>query len=332
MWLLVEVFQLKSVRKRVGALIALLKQWLRMLEPYLIIIGLIAIVGGAFLVGYATLKQSRDMTALKGQLSKLTIPLPSPQPGSTKRELMLTGRIVSGLEVVQRLEQLETEIDSTKKELSDTKQKLANAQTPKTPTTRLGTLGPPPLPQENSNATPPKFYSPRNKNELADALTDLSGILNANADEIVRKTQTFINTWNNQATLIAQQRVPDTIALGGQLDALANATVVLSRSFFDDDGLIEKHKTYADEMKNILQISLNASSNPLSVLQRSINGLRDGVSTIELASKYSDQRLTAQMMQNMRPMLDNLVSGDNAFRNWLAQTRQRIDAFRNTLG
>lgn len=132
--------------------------------------------------------------------------------------------------------------------------------------------------------------------------------------------------------MIAQQRVPDTIALGGQLDALANATVVLSRSFFDDDGLIEKHKTYADEMKNILQISLNASSNPLSVLQRSINGLRDGVSTIELASKYSDQRLTAQMMQNMRPMLDNLVSGDNAFRNWLAQTRQRIDAFRNTLG
>src|ERR1700728_1406594 len=46
---------------------ALIKRLWAKLEPYLLIIGLIAIVGGAFLVGYVTLKQSSDLSALKKQ-------------------------------------------------------------------------------------------------------------------------------------------------------------------------------------------------------------------------------------------------------------------------
>ncbi len=184
-----------------------------------------------------------------------------------------------------------------------------------------------------TTVTPPrKFYSQRNKDELADALTDLSAILNTNADDIVRKTQTFVATWNQQVIDVGQQRTPDIIALKGQLDALTNSTSVFSRSLFDDDGFMEKQKTYAHEMKTILQLSLDVNTNPLSILQRSVNEFRDRISTMELARKYNDQRLIAQMMGNMRPSLQNLLNSDSAFRNWLAQTRQRIDAFRNSLG
>jgi hypothetical protein len=48
-----------------------------------------------------------------------------------------------------------------------------------------------------------KFYSQRNKNDLADALTDLSGILNTTADDIVRKGDTFAKTWDPKAFLLA---------------------------------------------------------------------------------------------------------------------------------
>jgi hypothetical protein len=159
-------------------------------------------------------------------------------------------------------------------------------------------------------------------------------VLNAKADDIVQKTNTFIQTWGREAFLTqsGRQGGPDIIALSGQLDALANSTVIFSRSLFDDDGFLKSHKTYADDMNQVLQLDPNNRTNPLSVLQMSVNGFRDGIRAIELAAKHNDAQLTGQMMQNMRPPLLNLQNGDNVFRSWLDQTRQRIGELRGTLG
>lgn len=180
---------------------------------------------------------------------------------------------------------------------------------------------------------PPKFYSQRNKNDLADALTDLSGILNTTGDDIVRKTDTLMRMWEHQMVLGGQQKNPDTVSLIKQSKALSDATVVLNRSIYDDDGFLEKHKNYADEMNSILKLPRNSpNSNPIDILQVSINGFVNVVTTIELATKYNDPRLVGGIMQNMRPALFSFQKGDETFRTWLAQTRERIEAFRNTLG
>ena len=187
--------------------------------------------------------------------------------------------------------------------------------------------------QPQVSSRPIKFYSQRNKNDLADALTDLSGILNTSADDIVKKAETFSRTWDHEMVLIGQQKGPDTVALVGQLKALSNATVGLYRSIHDDDGFLQKHKTYTDEMNSILQLPRNSPNyNPIDILQVSINGFVNGLTTIELATKYDDQRLIAGMAQNMTPALYSFQKGDEGFRHWLGQTRERIEAFRNTLG
>jgi hypothetical protein len=101
---------------------------------------------------------------------------------------------------------------------------------------------------------PPKFYSQRNKNDLADALTDLTTILNTHADDVVKKIQTFFITWDHQVASMGQQKLPDTISLVGQLDTLSNTTVALNRAIYDDDAFLPKYKTYGDEMKAILKL------------------------------------------------------------------------------
>jgi hypothetical protein len=96
------------------------RRWItKSVEPlHLVISGLVIVVIGVAIAAVGLWRQSRSpATVLTTQTA-----VPSQRPS------MLSGRPVSGLEVVQRLEQLETELDSTKRELKDTKQRLADAQ------------------------------------------------------------------------------------------------------------------------------------------------------------------------------------------------------------
>ena len=178
-----------------------------------------------------------------------------------------------------------------------------------------------------------KFYSQRNKNDLADALTDLSGILNTTGDDIVKKAEMIARSWDREMVAMGQQNGPDTNSLLSQLRALSDSTVILNHAIYDDDGFLQKHKNYADEMNSVLQLTPNApNSNPISILQSGLNGFVNGITTIELATKYNDKNLIANMAQNMTPALFSFQKGDESFRHWLGQTRERIEAFRNTLG
>lgn len=179
-----------------------------------------------------------------------------------------------------------------------------------------------------------KFYSQRNKSDIADALTDLLEILNTKGGNIVEKKQQFLGIWNSQVDLVLRQgKKPDTMALIGQLNDLSNLTVALNRTIFDEDGFVKKYQTYADELNPVLQLPppQTALNNPISIFQTSINGFRDGISAIEIAEKYNDQRLISIMMENLTPVRNNFFHGDDVFRAWLAQTKQRINDLRNSL-
>jgi len=183
-------------------------------------------------------------------------------------------------------------------------------------------------PQMSAKTT--KFYSERNKSDLADALTDLTKLLNGAADNIVSKTDTIMKMWD-------QRRHPVTAAamteLTGKLNELSDETIILNRTLYDDDGFIKKNAAYADEINSILRLPGNSQpSHPLTILQVSLNGFRDGISTIERAAKYDDNRLVDDMTRSMTPALFAFQKGDEQFRQWLGETRERVQAFRKTLG
>jgi hypothetical protein len=106
----------------------------------------------------------------------------------------------------------------------------------------------PVAPIQSEKPKPGKFYSQRNKNDLADALTDLSGILNTTGDDIVKKTDTLMKMWDHQMVLASQQNNPDTVSLVGQFKALSDSTVVLNRAIYDDDGFLQKHAKFQSNL------------------------------------------------------------------------------------
>jgi hypothetical protein len=179
-------------------------------------------------------------------------------------------------------------------------------------------------------STPLKSYSASEKDELRDALRDLSKLLSRVGDDIAEKTRVIQNRWDVQSEIVQQHGKPDTIALGGQLDKLGDLTAVLNRALYDEDGLLKKYRSYASEINSIIKLPENSPNyNPISIFQMSINGFRDGISAIEMSFKHNDQQLLFAMMQNMRPALFDLQAGDYGFREWLDQTKRRLDDFRS---
>lgn len=195
-------------------------------------------------------------------------------------------------------------------------------------TTGLPMSGPV-LPPTLILAKPKKFYSERNKNDLANALTDLSEILNTNGANIAQKAQQIVMIWGGE---IRGYKIPDTAALIGQLNDLSNLTGVFSRAIFDDDGFVKKYQTYGDELNPVLHLPppQTALDNPISILQISINGFRDVLSSIDFAKKYNDQELISYMIRDSRPAFDKYMNGISAFRGWLDETKKRIDTFHNS--
>jgi hypothetical protein len=85
-------------------------------EPHLILIGLTVAVIGMAIIGYGLLK--------KPQIATAATAAPGTDQPDPSRPSMLSGRKISGLEVVSRLERLEQEHAKTVSELATTKQQL----------------------------------------------------------------------------------------------------------------------------------------------------------------------------------------------------------------
>lgn len=102
-------------------------------DPYLVPIGIAIIIIGAAVVGYGAYRQHAISKNLRAEMDTISTILAEAQksktPAAVSRETMLSGRPVSGREVVQRLEQLESELDGTKKELAKANLKLEQTPT-----------------------------------------------------------------------------------------------------------------------------------------------------------------------------------------------------------
>jgi hypothetical protein len=181
-------------------------------------------------------------------------------------------------------------------------------------------------------AIPPKFYSPRNKSELADALTDLKTILNTTADAIVQRKWQLDQIWDKRYE--PSKATPSYMTeLLEKIDEVSALTVTLSRAIYDaDGGLLRKYHTYPDELRELLEWPPNAATaGPMTALQVGLNRFRDGIAALRRARELKDDQLVHSIMQSMGPAQEKLTDGDHAFRVWLEGTRKRISDFQITL-
>lgn len=178
-----------------------------------------------------------------------------------------------------------------------------------------------PLPHVLSK--PKKFYSDRNKSDLANALTDLSEILNKYGPNIMQKAQYVIPIWNLGSSRISSQDITNLIAGLNEIGSLANS---LYQTLHNDNGFINKYIAYNDELGQILH---NYDLIPQQFIG-SINRFRNVLMTIQRAEKHDDRDLINLMMADSRPAFDEYMKIIRIFKEWFDETPKRIAAFRNS--
>ena len=171
-------------------------------------------------------------------------------------------------------------------------------------------------------AKPPKIYSDREKSDLADALRDLSKIINKDGPNIKQKAQYVVDIWNLGSSRISSQDITNLIAELNEIGKLANN---LYQDLHDDKGFLKKYIAYNDVLGPILH-----NYDFIPQLQGSINGFRNVLMTIQRAEKHNDRDLITLMMANSRLAFDSYLKGIRIFDELFRETNKRITDFRNS--
>lgn len=172
-----------------------------------------------------------------------------------------------------------------------------------------------------------RFYSQRDKNDIADGLTDLSRLLDSQAAVISQRTGQIMSMWNPTAG------TGDVDAVMSKIDEVRNLSVSFSRALFDsDNGFFKRYQTYNEEMASVVQLQMNEPSSPLQNLQLALNRYHDVVGAVQLSEKYKDKQLTSAIAYTSSSAANALRDAYNGFNRWIGETRERIKVMRSSLG
>ena len=177
-----------------------------------------------------------------------------------------------------------------------------------------------------------KYYSDRNKSNLADALTDLLEILNRDGSRIIQEAERIIAAWGLPTIANIGRKPPEVATSIEQLNALGNLAANFYRDLFEDNSFIKKYQAYTEELCQILEVHekvSNTPNQPIIELQSGINFFRNILIPIQPAEKHNDKNLTSWIMANTTWPYNNFQHKVNAFRTWIDNTKKQITAFRN---
>jgi len=178
---------------------------------------------------------------------------------------------------------------------------------------------------------PKKYYSERNKSDIANAITDLSEIIEKYSSNILKKAQYIVDIWRIPSNRISSHDITNLITELNNMRGLSNS---FYEALYNENGFYEKYISYSDELCPILQIHKipsNTPNNPIPTFNACINGFRNTLVTIQKAEKYNDQNLIIAMIADSMFAFDKYMNGIQVFKNWLDETKKRIAVFRNSL-
>jgi hypothetical protein len=157
-----------------------------------------------------------------------------------------------------------------------------------------------PLAAETVPSSPKKFYSQRDKDKLADALTDLSDLLNKNADPMVASMKQFLDEWKTQTGYKPTDYRPDVEQLQPILTNLQQSNSIISTSLYNNPGLLSQYQVFAEELSNILKPpDEHAESDPLTQINTVLGYLQNGLALIEQTEKFNDPNLNRVVILNL---------------------------------
>jgi hypothetical protein len=189
------------------------------------------------------------------------------------------------------------------------------------------------LPSTQVPAKPKKFYSDRNKSELADALTDLSEIINKLGFAITDKSNYIVTILQMPTDRISAH---DIINLIRELEEMEDLSNKFNQGIYGGKGFLKTHATYHDELSPILQVNLIITNNkqvydhPIRLVDANINSLINELKAIQLATKHDDQNLINSMITNTKRNVPNCINAMQRFNEWLKEIQKRIDVFKNS--
>ena len=178
-----------------------------------------------------------------------------------------------------------------------------------------------------------KFYSDRNKSDLANALTDLLEILNNIGPNIQQKAQHVVDILHLSSDRISSQ---DIINLIRELEEMENLSNEFNQGIYGDKGFLKKYATYSDELSPILKVNPIISDNkqiydhPIRLVDVNINSLINELKTVQLAMKHDDRNLINTMITNSKSNIPNFTNAIQRFNEWLKEIQNRIVVFRNS--
>jgi hypothetical protein len=175
----------------------------------------------------------------------------------------------------------------------------------------------PPIAVTAAPMRPFKFYAAADKARIAEALYELSEILNKTGSQMSERAQAAVSA--------SDGRVPsDAKVVLGQFEQLSLA---FNRSFdFNVDGLLVKYQAYGDDIREVIQ------GNKYEELSRELlSGIRILLNTVSLLQKC-EGREAESLRDALGVLATNVSKAEMGFRNWRHETNKRIDEFRRSLG
>jgi hypothetical protein len=182
-------------------------------------------------------------------------------------------------------------------------------------------------------AKPKKFYSKLNKSDLADALTNLSKILNKYGPDIAQRAHYIMDIWNLGINRIGSVDITNLIA---ELNEITNLVNNIYQNIYDNNGFLIENAAYIDELCHIVQGRVQPANNTcipnnvIGLFRRDIKSFQEELATIKLAEKYDDRNLISSMIETSKANYNNFVNSKRIFEEWLNETQKRIVTFRNS--
>lgn len=174
-------------------------------------------------------------------------------------------------------------------------------------------------------ATKPN-YPKRARDDLADAMADLSEILNKYGEEIVSRSDHISMLFGNDVVKNGPQILDE-------LDKAIALTVELSKVIDGDNGYRRKYRTYEAEIEKVLDMPPNAPSyNAISVLQTKLNAVANATKSVQsIVDMGATPQVLGGLINSYQPTRQVLGDGRNYFSAWVGNTRQRIDQLNKNL-
>lgn len=172
---------------------------------------------------------------------------------------------------------------------------------------------------EASVVKPKRYYSPNDKDRIADVFHQLREILHNDADPLQREVQIIWRTWNHRQSRAQPGEGLDLTGTIDRMNSIRQNATRLSHKIFDV--MLKENKSYEPLLKTVLDYRI---PDPLRRLQQHADRLRGALRSAEAIyqeSPHQSDKIVDVVVRVLEPFADT----NSRLNGWIHDTLRRID-------